>query len=126
MGHFFQTFAEMNIKFSYITSCAQMAKLKKVLITVVTSLRRNKNAAFRKSGLFLRSIYIVYFRLINTVLGNMIRNIRRCFYVKNDRDIPVTAILESDLFPVASTALIFLAVKFFLGSECAAVTHEKG
>ena len=26
MGHFFQTFAEMDIKFSYITSCAQNAK----------------------------------------------------------------------------------------------------
>ena len=33
------------------------AKLKKVLVTDVTSLRRNKNAAFRKSALFLCSIY---------------------------------------------------------------------
>ena len=37
----------------------KMAKLKKVLVTVVTSLRRNKNAAFRKSALFLcRWVYI--------------------------------------------------------------------
>ena len=27
MGHLFQTFAEMDIKFSYITSCAQNAKI---------------------------------------------------------------------------------------------------
>ena len=31
-----------------------MAKLKKVLVTVVTSLRRNKNAAFRKFALFMQ------------------------------------------------------------------------
>ena len=33
-----------------------MPKLKKVLVTVVTSVRRNKNVACRKSALFLCSI----------------------------------------------------------------------
>ena len=60
MDHFFQTFADMDIKISYITSCAQKCKSwRRYLLTVVTSLRRNKNAAFWKSVLFLCSIILL-------------------------------------------------------------------
>ena len=55
-GSFFQTFAEMNIKFPVQQVILKMAKLKKVLVAVAASLQRNKNAAFWKSALFLCSI----------------------------------------------------------------------